>query len=210
MDPKIEIKDTVTRYEAKFYPVERDQIRTKLSGIGAKMVLPERKMRRSLLRQYQYTQLKCDYIRVRDEGQFTKISAIINPVEGGLISDRKQIDVLANSYEETIKLFQAMGFIFDTYQEMLREIWQLGNAEIKIDTWPGLLTFIEIHAGSEEEVKGIAEKLGFSWDKKIITSVTEIFMKVYHLTDKEVMHLLTNITFEKNPFGHQEQDNSWI
>lgn len=209
MDPQINVQDTVTRYEAKFYPVVRDEMRAKLTALGVKQILPERKMRRSLLQQYQNTQLKCDYIRIRDEGNVTRISAITHAKEGGLISDRKQIDIFTSSYEESIKLFQSMGFTFDTYQEMLREVWRLENVEMKIDTWPGLQPFMEIHAGSEEQVKLVAEKLGFNWERRVITDVTSIFMKVYHLTDKEALHFLTNITFEKNPFEHQEADNSW-
>jgi adenylate cyclase class IV len=210
MEPKIEIKDTVTRYEAKFYPVNLEVLRTKFGGIGAKLLIPERRMRRSLINKNQNPQLKCDYIRVRDEGKTTRISSIINPLEGGLISDRKQIDILTTSYEDAIKLIQTMGFTFDTYQEVMREVWAFNNAEIKLDTWPGLLTFMEIHGVSEEHVKQTAEMLGLNWNKKIITSVTEIFMKVYHLTENEILHFLTNITFEKNPFAHMEQDNSWV
>jgi hypothetical protein len=74
------------------------------------------------------------------------------------------------------------------------------DAEIEIDTWPGLETYTEIEARSEESVHKMFSILGLDWDTKIITSVVEIYMKVYSLSKEEVLDRLSYITFEKNPF----------
>ncbi len=94
-----------------------------------------------------------------------------------------------------------MGYKFDRYQETLREVWHFQEAEITIDTWPGLEPYSEIEAKSEEQVKSIAKTLGFDWDKKIITAAAEIFMDVYHLQLEVVLDKISNITFESNPFA---------
>ena len=89
---------------------------------------------------------------------------------------------------------------FTIYQETLRETWKFQSAEITIDTWPGLETYSEIEAQSEEQVREIAQKLGFEWEKKIITSAQELFMNTYGLSHDETAKKLEHITFEQNPF----------
>lgn len=194
-------------FEAKFYPVFKDEYREKLKLIGAKLITPERKMRRAIVDGTAYPQFSCHYIRIRDEGDTITLSVKTHAREGGKLSDQKEIDVKVSDYEKTIKLIESMGFKFTIYQENLRETWSYKGAEITIDTWPGLDTYSEIEASSEENVKIIAEELCFDWNKKIITSVKEIYMKIYDLTRGEVTKNLNYLTFEKNPFDGMHKYN---
>ncbi|KKU20759.1 MAG: hypothetical protein UX31_C0029G0013, partial [Candidatus Nomurabacteria bacterium GW2011_GWA1_46_11] len=168
-----------TELEAKFYPVNKEKYREKLKLIGAHLVIPERKMRRSLFDRRFHPEFKCDYIRVRDEGNSIRLSAKIHAQAEGKISDQKEVDVQVSDYDKTLEIFKAMGYLPELYQESLRETWEYKGAEITIDTRPGLDPYSEIEAQSEEEVKNIAQKLGFAWDKKIITTVVEIYAEVY-------------------------------
>ena len=186
--------------EAKFYPVNKEKYREKLKLIGAHLVIPERKMRRSLFDRRFHPEFKCDYIRVRDEGNSIRLSAKIHAQAEGKISDQKEVDVQVSDYDKTLEIFKAMGYLPELYQESLRETWEYKGAEITIDTRPGLDPYSEIEAQSEEEVKNIAQKLGFAWDKKIITTVVEIYAEVYRLSIDETLKMLSNITFENNPF----------
>ena len=167
-----------TEFEAKFYPVDKKKTRNKLRDIGAKLLTPERKMRRAIVDRRVNKQLRCDYIRVRDEGDRIRISAKIHADVGGKVSDQKEVDLLVNDYDKAIQVIKAMGFEFDKYQETLRETWELDGAEVEIDTWPGLESYVEIEANSEKKVKDIALKLGFDWRKKRITSVVVIYMEM--------------------------------
>lgn len=197
-----------TEFEAKFYPIKKEEIRTKLKGAGAKLVLPERKMRRAIVDQRVYSQLRCDYIRVRDEGDVVRLSAKTHAKEQGLLEDQKEVDVEVSDYKKTLQIIELMGFKFDKYQETLRETWHLKDIEVVIDTWPGLDTYIEIEGKSKEEVKLAASTLGLDWDSKIITSVVEIYMKLYNLTVDEVLSKLSNITFENDPFKNLKKNKN--
>src|SRR5690348_15613870 len=126
--------DSFTEFECKFYPIDKEAFRGKLTDIGAKLVIPERKMRRSIVEQSDYPQIQCDYIRVRDEGDSVRLSAKTHALEGGDISDQKEVDVQISDYDKTVKLIELMGFKFNTYQETLRETWKYNDAEIVIDT----------------------------------------------------------------------------
>lgn len=193
-------KQDFTEFEAKFYPVQKDVYREKLASIGAILITPERKMRRVIVDQSVYPQLTVHYVRVRDEGDSIRLSAKIHAREGGKVGDQKEIDVTVSDYDKTIKIIEAMGFTFTVYQETLRETWQYKGAEITIDTWPGLETYSEIEAGSEEKVKEIAEELGFDWNKKIIRSAKFLYIQKYGLSKEEIGKKLNYITFENNPF----------
>lgn len=194
-----------TEFEAKFYPVNKDDYRKKLESIGAKLVIPERKMRRAIADKRGNPQIDCSYIRVRDEGGVIRLSAKVDGQEGGEVSGQKETDVVVSDYDKTIQILEISGIKFNRYQETLRETWDYDGAEIVIDTWPGLLPYSEIETTSEEKVKEIAEKLGFDWNKKILTPAPDILMKVYNLPEDDVLEKIVNITFENNPFEKLEK-----
>ena len=189
-----------TEFEAKFYPVDKEVFRKKLQKIGAKLVIPERKMRRAVADSLNNKMLKCDYVRVRDEGNLVRLSAKIHARPDGKVSDQKELDVVVDDYEKTVELFGLMGFSVDRYQETMRETWNYKGAEIVIDTWPGLETYTEIEGKSENQVRRIADELGLDWSKKIITGAAYVFSKVYGVSVDEAIEKLSYITFEKNPF----------
>lgn len=190
-----------TEYEAKFYPVNKTEIRKRLKKLKAKLVKSERKMKRALFDNREYPQIKCHYLRVRDEGDLVRISAKVHAKNNGKIDDQKELDVIVDDYEKALEMFEILGFNFSMYQETTRETWELNGATIEIDTWPGLETYVEIEAGSEEEVKSAAEKIGFRWKDKRITSVTELFMEIYRIDEGKALNYLKKVTFGDNPFA---------
>lgn len=189
-----------TEYEAKFSPVNKNKIRQKLRSLKADLVTPERKMRRVIFGSELNPQINADYLRVRDEGDKVRVSLKVHAREGGKLSEQKETDVIVSDFEQTVKIFKSIGLKQDKYEENLRETWDLDGATVEIDTWPGLEPHIEIEAPSEKEVRRIAEELGFNWENKIITSVVEIYAKVYSVTNEEVLKRLTHCTFESPPF----------
>lgn len=194
------IKD-YTEFEAKFYPINKEKYRKKLLSVGAKLVIPERKMIRVVADGRLNPILERNgYIRVRDEGNVIRLSLKKSAGEGGSLSDQKEIDVEVSSFEKTMKIMEAAGIKFNRRQETLREEWEYKGAQITIDTWPGLETFSEIETKSEKAVKEIALKLGLNWDKRIITAAAEVYAKVYRMGIDEVLEKISYISFENNPF----------
>lgn len=181
--------------EVKFYPVDKDDVRRKLAKIGAKLVQPEVLTRIIVFNSKFNPSIKCHYIRVRDEGDGVTMSVKINAREDQGIADTKEIKVAVDDFDKTVEILKCLSLRQSGNQEKLRETWQLGNVEIAIDTWPELETYIEIEGPSEEDVKRTAEAMGFDWEKRIITSVIEIFMKKYSLTAEEVLKKFENLTF---------------
>lgn len=190
-----------TEFEAKFYPINKSSLRSKLRAVDAILITPERKLRRVIFNRRFNSQIKCDYIRVRDEGDVIRLSAKTNASSAGQLVDQKETDVTVNDFGKTIEILQLAGISPDFDQENLRETWHLKDTEITIDTWSGLEPCIEIEANSEDKVKHAADLLDFKWDHKIITSYVEIFMAVYHLSQDEVLRRIAHINLASNPFA---------
>lgn len=191
----------ITEYEAKFYPINKEEYRKKLKEIGAKLLRPERKMIRVIADSRANSTIpKNDYLRVRDEGHLIRLSYKTTADNNGKLSDQKEIDVDVSDFNKTVKIIELLGMKFNRKQETLREEWEYKGAEITIDTWPGLDTYSEIEAASEEQVKEIAAELGFDWNRKIITAAAEVYERVYKIGIEEVLQKITNISFENNPF----------
>jgi adenylate cyclase class 2 len=146
-----------------------------------------------------------DYLRVRDEGHLIRLSYKTTAGNDGKLSDQKEVDVDVSDFEKTVKIIELLGIKFNRRQETLREEWEYKGAEITIDTWPGLDTYSEIEAHSEEQVKEIASELGFDWNKKTITAAAEIYERVYKIDIEEVLKMITDISFENNPFEGLEK-----
>lgn len=195
-----------TEFEAKFYPAF-DDIRERLQKLDATLLCKERLMKRVLFDQRKNPHLTAHYIRVRDEGDKITMSAKIHALEGGNLSDQKEAVTEIHDFDSAVEVLKHSGLIQSSYQENKRETWIFDGAEIVIDTWPGLESYIEVEADSEEKVREIAEKLGYNWKDRRITSVTDIYMEVYDLSEAEVLKMTANITFENNPFDKLKKKN---
>lgn len=199
-------KQDITEYEAKFYPVNKNEYRDKLRSLGAKLVIPERKLIRIIADSRKNSILqKNHYIRLRDEGETIRLSYKITADQSGNLSDQKEIDVNVSDFEKTSKILEAAGIIFNYKQETLREEWEYKGAQITIDTWPGLDTYSEIETDSEQKVKDLALEIGFNWSHRIITAAAEIYERVYKIEIDKVLEMIQNITFENNPFEGLEK-----
>lgn len=199
-------KQDITEYEAKFYPVNKNEYRDKLKSLDAKLVIPERKLIRIIADSRKNSVLpKNHYIRLRDEGDTVRLSYKITADQTGNLSDQKEIDVSVSDFEKTVKILEAAGVIFNYKQETLREEWEYKGAQITIDTWPGLDTYSEIETDSEQKVKDLAVELGFNWEHRIITAAPEIHERVYKIDIEKVLEMIQNITFENNPFEGLEK-----
>lgn len=186
-------------FEAKFYPVDKDQLRLKLKEVGASLISPEHLMRRVIYDHKSHSDFICDFVRVRDEGTKITMSAKTHSQTGKMV-DEKEVEIVVNNYDNATKIFKAMGFIPDRYQETLRESWILGDVHIDIDTWPGLEPYCEIESDSEEKIKQISEKLGFNWSDHFVSNSMDMYADIYEIDVQEVLRKAENLTFENNPF----------
>jgi adenylate cyclase class 2 len=187
-------------YEATFLEIKKDEFIIKLKESGAELKSKEYMQRRVTLDLPEGSRNINTWLRVRDEGDKTTLT--LKSVDGKTITGQKEILITVDSLSDTVTLLESIGCNRKSYQESKRELWQLDDVEIAIDTWPFLETYVELEGHSEESVKKVAEKLGFDYSKATFDTVNSIYKQKYGKTldelDKEV---LKSFTFDiQNPF----------
>lgn len=168
-----------TEIEATFINIDKDTMRKKLREVGAELVQPEILMRRVI-----FDLGPGSFARVRDEGD--KITMSYKQVDDLSLSGTKEICVNVSNYEDTINLLKHVGLKAKADQETLRETWELDGAEITLDTWPWLPSYVEIEGKSEGNVKQAAEKLGFKMEDAHYGSVDQVYKIYYNVTSEDI------------------------
>ncbi|MBI4059703.1 class IV adenylate cyclase [Candidatus Giovannonibacteria bacterium] len=186
-----------TELEAKFLDIDPDSLHEKLKEIGAKLVHPERLMKRKVF-DFPDERLEKEggWVRVRDEGD--KITLSYKRLVDRTLHGTKEITVEVSDFEKTCDILIAAGLQADAYPETKREKWELEGSEITIDTWPWIPTFVEIEAGSEDKLKEVVKKIGLDWSKAMHGSVETAYQKYFDVTEQEVDNW-ESITFTPVP-----------
>ncbi|MEM4279968.1 MAG: class IV adenylate cyclase [Archaeoglobaceae archaeon] len=93
---------------------------------------------------------------------------------------REEINVLVDSFENTVKLLESLGFKRFRTVKKTRKIFSIGNAIVCVDHVEGLGNFIEIEVGNlaeKEKIFQIAESLGYSREESIRASYLELILE---------------------------------
>ena len=184
--------------EAQFLGINKDEMRGRLAGIGAKCVKPEVLMKRVVFNTGLHS-----FARVRDEGAGKIVMTYKNVSDDKSIMGTKEVNLVIDNYEKGVMFMRGCGLEEKAEQESLRETWVydggLGEVEICIDTWPWIPTFMEIEGPSEEAVWKTAEALGLDKATAKFGSVDTTY-EYYYGVDPDVVNLHTpKILFEMEP-----------
>lgn len=172
-----------TEIEVKFLDVDHDNVRDKLKSIGAVCEQPMRLMRRAMFDYPDDRFQKNDHsrrLRVRDEGDKTTVTY----KQKNSTSYVYEIETTVGSYDEMVKIFEAIGLKTFSKQESKRETWHYKNTEVVLDEWPWLNSYIEIEGKSEEDIQAVAKQLGFDWDEAYFGSVDTAYRNQYSKMSK--------------------------
>lgn len=182
-----------TEYEVKFLRIDVDDIRQRLLGAGGSCSVPMRLMRRVTI-DSPYMHDSNGFLRVRDEGD--KVTMTYKQFDALSVEGAKEHEVIVSDFDETVKLLQAVGLPYRSYQESRRETWQLGDAEIVIDEWPWIDPYIEIEAENEDILRGAAQALGLDWADAAFGDVMVAYRDKYiHLTEKDTVANISEVKF---------------
>src|SRR3989344_6452573 len=149
--------------EATFLSVDKDSVRAKLIEAGFVLKISEYMMRRKTFDFSRIAPGRNKWGRVRQESD--KITMSVKEVRGIGINDMYEVELTVNDFDTATAFFEACDAPAKSFQENMREVWALGEAEVTIDTWPGLKPFVEIEGANEEVVQEASRKLGFDFEK---------------------------------------------
>jgi adenylate cyclase, class 2 len=185
-----------TEFEVKFVSVNHDAVRAKLGELGAVCEQRMRLMKRAIIEDANgEMQKKESYIRVRDEGD--KITLTYKQFDALSVDGAKEIETSVSSFDDTVKIFQAIGFKVDSVQESKRETWKLDDVTVELDEWPWLEPYIEVEGANEAVIRKIATKLGFDWKDAVFGDVMAAYRVQYpHLSLKDSVVSLPLVSFD--------------
>ena len=129
-------------FEATFTNIDKDEMRAKLSSVGARLVRSEYMQKRFVFTLPKGHEIPGGWLRVRDEGD--KITMSLKVISGNTIEDQKEICLTVNDFNEAVLFLESIGCVQKAYQESKRELWMLDDVEITIDEWPFLEPFVEV------------------------------------------------------------------
>lgn len=187
----------MNEYEAKFLNIDPAAVEAKVMSLGGEKVF-DRTFRRAV---FDYADLRLDkqaaWVRVRDEGD--RVTFAFKQRQGaeaagtsGRDTGMVEEEVVVSDFETVCRMLRHIGLTDKFYQENRRVQFKLEGAEIDIEYWPLLEPHLEIEAGSLEEVKAVADRLGLSWADHKIYSTTQLYAEV-GIDDKDYPIL----TFDK-------------
>ena len=179
--------------EAKFVNINIDDIRSRLTELGAILIQPMRDMQRVTIDTPELKK-KDAFVRIRNEGDKTTIT--YKQFNSLSIDGVKEVEITVDDFDTAVTLFKEAGLAYGSLQESRRETWKLDEVEIVIDEWPWLSPYIEIEAPSEDLVISTSEKLGFNWDDAIFGDVMAAYRVQYpHLGLNDTVGNLPEVRF---------------
>jgi adenylate cyclase, class 2 len=142
-------------HEAKILDIDPDAMERLILDKGGQK-LGERFMRRYVYDITPGDQSK--WIRLRDTGDETTLT--VKQITSDAIDGTHEIEVGVDDFAATKALLNVLGFTAKSYQETKRTSFILDDAQVEIDTWPQIPPYLEIEAGSKDEVIRVAGLLG--------------------------------------------------
>lgn len=186
-----------TEFEVKFLHVDHDEFRQKLKQSGFVCVAPMRLMRRAII-DYGDRRLQTGtpnaYVRVRDEGD--RVTLTYKQFDSLAVDGAKEVEVTTSSFEDTIKIFTAIGLEVVSFQESKRETWKKEDCEVVLDEWPWLDPYIEIESINESEVRKVSAELGLDWSKAVFGDVMVAYRDQYpYLSETQTVGKVSEVRF---------------
>ncbi|MGH3833764.1 MAG: class IV adenylate cyclase [Pseudonocardiaceae bacterium] len=136
-----------TEFEGKILGVDPEAAERLILDKGGQ------KLGEKFMRRYVYDITPGDrskWIRLRDTGEETTLT--VKQITSDAIDGTQEIEVGVDDFAATNALLEVLGFTPKSYQETKRTSFILDGAQVEIDTWPQILPYLEIEAGSKAEV----------------------------------------------------------
>ena len=178
--------------EVKFLNIDKEAIAQKLVSIGAKKA-GDYLYRRQV---FDYPDFRLDrqgaWIRIRDEGNRIMLSykERLGREQGSDGNDlgMREIEIEVGDFQKTAGFLYALGLVNKFYFENKRTRYVKDGIEFDIDEWPLLAPYLEIEAGTMEEVEKAIGWLGLKKEDAKRFSTTHVYA-LAGINDKDYVKL---------------------
>ena len=161
-----------TEYEIRILEIDVDKLIHTLESMGAK------KVGEYFQRRYVYDLIDGSsdrFVRIRDNGEVITLTYKDKSIR--TISGTKELEFEISDFEKANQLLNLIGFNNGHYVENKRITYKLEDAEIDIDTYPNIPTYMEIEGINEEVVRKYIDELNLSDYEQTCDSLFKIYKR---------------------------------
>ena len=159
--------------ETRFLNIDKKSLIGKLQELGAKDY-GERMLKDIIFDDKDLKSLENDtLVRLRKDGDKITLTHKSNPKNS--IDTAKEIEFAVSDFDDAKLFMEAVGMIAWRIVEKYRHTFTLDGATLDIDTWPKIPPYVELEGDSIEELRALASKLGFDWDKRFDKNPRYVF-----------------------------------
>jgi len=159
--------------EVKFYLSDMDAIRDRILELGA--VSMGRVFETNLRFDDADNRLieKKSLLRLRRDKKTTLTFKSEPPFKNDQFKILKELEVEVSDFTTMKHILESLGFREEQVYEKWRETFMLNSTNLCLDTMP-YGDFLEIE-GQKEDIKELAYRIGFKWQKRILLNYLAIF-----------------------------------
>ena len=178
--------------EVKFLEIDKEALKTTLRELGAidagedlldETIWYDKEMK------WRDVEHKFVRMRVRKDSASLSFKKRHSHDIGGV----EEIEFKTHDIEMARLFLERLDLIPFRHQQKLRHTFSLDGVTVDIDTWPQIPTYVELEGESEEDLRSVAAKIGFSWSNARLESARQIIEKVYGIKMGDMKHF----TFSK-------------
>ena len=151
-------------HELRILDIDKAAVISTLEALGA-IKVGEFSYRRHVFEVIPST--KGRWVRLRTDGTTTTLT--IKQIVSDKVDGTSEWETKVDDFDTTFVMLQKIGLTSKGYQENMRIMYSLDDADVCIDTWPKIPTYLEIEAKSAAIIHDVTSKLGFS--KKNLTGI---------------------------------------
>lgn len=131
------------------------------------------------------------FVRLRKSGDSVKVT--YKEHQSYTIDGTYEIEFGIDDYKKAELLFEKIGLNPHRHQQKYRHTFELNTVTVDIDTWPSIPVYVELEGNAEEDLKNVAQILGFDWEKADMHSAAWVIENVYKIPVRQ----LRKFTFDK-------------
>jgi predicted adenylyl cyclase CyaB len=120
------------------------------------------------------------YLRVKKVNDEITITYKDPSKESDTVTNREEIEIKIDNYEEAIKLIEKLGFEKGELFKKHRMHYELKNIHFEFDTLENLPTYLEIETQSEKDMISICNKLNLDINQGKKGTIVEILPELFN------------------------------
>lgn len=105
----------------------------------------------------------------------------------------KEVEIKVDDSNKAKLFLEEAGFVAFRVQEKKRHSYKMKEIILDVDTWPSTPPYLEVEGDSEQEIKKVAELLGFDWKKAVFRGAGWIIEQYLDVKVRNLKYL----TFDK-------------